>query len=158
MTFITPGTPRIALLNSDGVTYASVNYLPPPDANNGMQLEWEEKNQTKVLIDGSEATRRLGWVPNLTLRWTVYNDVLRMNAYPIGSANGDQLDIISFLALLDNPCGSLYISPGPSAGGFVVQTTKISPIGIVTGSGIAAGVEINFRGGSIYSSKVLGAF
>jgi hypothetical protein len=157
MTFITPGTPRIALLNGTG-GYTSVNYLPPPDANNGMMFEWEEVNQTKKLIDGSEATRRLGWIPSLTLRWTVYNDVLQMNSYPIGTANGNQLNFTGFLALLDNPCGSLYISPGPSAGGFTVQTTKISPIGVVSGLGIAAGVEVNFRGGAIYSSKVLGAF
>jgi hypothetical protein len=157
MTFIQPGTPRLAVLNTDG-SYAASYFLPPPNAEGGMSLEWEERNQTKVLVDGSDATRRKGFIPVLTLTWAIYDDVNAKNGHVIGGANGNQLDINSLLAVLDNPVGTLKVSPGPSAGGFVIQTTKIGPITIVKGLGIAKDVSITLKGGTICSAKILGSF
>jgi len=161
MTFIKPGTPRIALLNinrSWAGGYASVNYLPSPNAEDGVSFEWIEKRVTVPLIDGSEATRRLGWIPELVLKWSVYNDLMSMNGYQIGSANGCQLDSPSLLALLDNPVGSLFVSPGPTYGGFIAETVTIGAMGIKKGLPVAKDVAITFRAGTIYSRKVLGAF
>lgn len=158
-----PGTPRIRLLNVAGTP---VLYLPMP--NKGLPtMEWVEKGQIKELFDGSEANRRLGWIPQLTLRWSVYLDQIQASftegvtpgawGLVIGTANGQMPSMADLLTILSGAPGSISISPGPSAGGFVAQSWKIKPIG-VNPLGQADGVEIVFRGGAIQSSMALGGF
>jgi len=153
--FFKPGTPRIALLDA-GQNKLLTLFLPPPEKGSPT-LEWIEKATYTELIDGSESCRRYGWIPELKLKWTYYND-LDGRGLTIGAADGNLADINSLLALLDNPPGFLKASPGPTAGGFIVQRVTISAIGATTALGIPTGLEITLRGGTVYSSKVLGAF
>ena len=157
MGLFTPGTPRIALLNGSGTKLKTL-YLPPPDKGPGLGLEWVEKAFDANLIDGSESCRRLGWIPQLVLKWGAYNDVLQTVNRAFGSADGNVADILSLLALLDTAPGLLKVSPGPSAGGFVVNKTTISPMGVAGSQGIATGLQITLRGGAICSTKTLGAW
>jgi len=156
MTFINPGTPRIAILNTDGSTNRML-YLPAPDRGSGVAQEWQEKSILTELIDGSEQCRRLGWIPSLTLKWAIYNDVLQNTPYSIGVLNGQMASYDTLMSILDGAPGTLKISPGPSAGGFVVQSVKTSPVGIA-GPGLAAGLQVTFRGGAICPTKTLGVF
>jgi len=43
----------------------------------------------------------------------------------VGSANGNQLDFVSLLAILDTAPGFLKFSPGLTSGGFVVNKTTV---------------------------------
>jgi len=156
MTFINPGVLRLATLDSSGVKI-NTYYLPPPNNGDGLTLEWIEKSITKELIDGSESTRRFGFIPKLTLNYSIYDDKNAIWGYTIGSANGNQLDFASLLSVLDSNPGFISISPSLTAGGFAVNSAKISPLGIVVG-GFATGVSITFRGGTVLATKVLGAF
>ena len=145
------GTPRLALIG--GNSY----FLPPPDKGS-LTLEWVEKAIDSNLVDGSESCRRLGWLPQLTMSWATYNDFLNTTGKTIGSANGNLLDFASLLAVLDNAPGTLKVSPGPSAGGFVINKTTISPVSVAGNPGITTGLKLTFRGGAICASKTLGAF
>lgn len=155
MSLFVPGTPRIALLDSNGNKLRTL-YLPPPDRTGGIGLQWVEKAFDANLIDGSESCRRLGWLPQLKLKWSTYNDVLQTQARPIGGNDGDLADINSLLALLDSPVGTIKVSPGPSAGGFVVNKTTISEMSV--DGPVTTDLTITLRGGAICASKVLGAF
>lgn len=155
-TFI-PGTPRIKLLNSDGSVNA-IYYLPPPDKD-GISEEWVEIiNSTKTMIDGSEQTRRLGWIYELKLKWSVYNDFQKTTPYTAGLASGNILDFAGLKSVLDNPYGSLIISPGPSAGGFLLGKTTMSGIAPMGSQGIVTGLTLTLRGSYCYPTKLLGAF
>lgn len=157
MGLFTPGTPRIALLDGSGNKLKTL-YLPEPDRQNGVNLEWVEKASYTDLVDGSESCRRLGWIPVLTLSWAAYNEVFSITGRTIGGADGNQADLLSLLALLDADPRRLKVSPGPSAGGFVAGRVTVSGMGVVGGIGIATGLKITIRGGPICSSKVLGAW
>lgn len=174
MPYQVPGLPRIALLNTSGVKLKTL-FLPMPDK--GLpKVRWNEKGQVKDLIDGSEANRRLGWIPEVTFRWSVYVDQISasftdgstMGAWglAVGPNNGQMASMNDLLVLLSNAPGLIAISPGPGlpgapfiAGGvgFVAQSWTISEIG-ANPLGQAEGVSITFRGGAIQSSMVLGAF
>ena len=153
MGLFVPGTPRLKVISS-GLTL----FLPPPDKGKGVTLEWIEKAFYTELIDGSESCRRLGWIPELKLSWAAYNDCLKTTSMTIGGANGNLADINSLLSLLDLAPGLLSASPGPAAGGFVVQRVTVGAMGVAGALGIATGLQITLRGGAIYSTKVLGAF
>jgi hypothetical protein len=157
MGLFTPGNPRIALLDGAGNKLKTL-YLPAPDKTGGVTLEWIEKAFYTDLVDGSEATRRLGWIPQMVMKWNAYNDLLPTSGRAIGAADGNVATMVALLALLDAPPGFLSASPGPSAGGFVVQRVKVAPIGIAGAQGVATGVEITLRGGAICATKTLGAF
>ena len=152
MTFIQPGTPRIKLLT---VTGTPVLWLPQPNPGQP-SLQWIPKGIVKELYDGREVWRQLGWIPELTIEWSIYDD-RSTEGWTIGTANGNRPAVSDLLAILSGAPGSFSISPGPSAGGFVPQSWKESAIGVVPG-GYAKGLQLTLRGGAIYSSKVLGAF
>jgi hypothetical protein len=155
MAFFVPGMPRIRLLNADGTTNKTL-WLPPPDRDKGTLLEFEEEGILKNCI-GARIWLRRGWYPNLTLVWKNYNDVA-VPGYTVGAADGNVASFTALLAILDAAPGRVKISPGPSAGGFVVNETKISPIGVVGPQGIAQGVEIQLKGGTLLAAKALGTF
>ena len=146
-----PGTPRLKLLPA-GTT---ILWLPMPDAGSPT-LEFIAKGMKVDLIDGSEAWRQLGWVPKLTMKWAAYDDRAG-EGWVLGQANGNRPSMTDLLAVLSGGPGSFSVSPGPSAGGFAVQSWEVSPIGVAYG-GIAKGVSITFTGGSILPSMALGAF
>jgi hypothetical protein len=152
-----PGLPRIALLSGYAGTKVKTLWLPSPDPGQPT-LEWIEKGFNAELIDGSESNRRLGWLPELRMKWSFYNEIDPGGNLTVGSADGNVADLVTLLALLDNPPGWLTCSPGPTAGGFLVNRVTLSPIGVVTPLGIPEGLELTLRGGLIYSSKVLGTF
>lgn len=155
MPLFTPGSPRLRLLNSDGTTNKTLN-LPPPTRDGGVTLEWVEVSETKRLVNGSEVCLRRGWIPELTLRWKLYDDV-SPTTINVGSGNGQTADMATLLAMLDAAPGRIRVSPGPTAGGFTVNRTEIRPLGI-RGPGMAAGVEITLRAGKVFSAKTLEAF
>ena len=157
--FQKPGTPRIKLLAVSGTP---VLYLPIPDKGQP-QIEWVEKGQVKELIDGSEVNRRLGWIPQLTLRWAIYVDQIDATfvegvtggafGYIIGNDDGQMPSMTGLLNILSAKPGNLSVSPGPTAGWFTPQSWKINPIGL-NPLGQAEGVEVVFRGG--ISNPVIG--
>jgi hypothetical protein len=155
MAFFLPGTPRLALLDAGGNTLKTL-FLPAPDKG-VPTVEWVEKGFNAELIDGGESNRRLGWLPQITMSWSVYNDTDGLG-HTIGNADQNLASISALLDLLDTPPGLLKVSPGPSTGGFVVNKVTVQPIGIVGLAGFAAGLKVTFRGGTIQPSLTLGAF
>lgn len=149
------GTPRIALLNTNG-TKAKTLYLPPPDRSNGISLEWIEKAVDTTLVNGSESTRRLGWIPQITLSWSVYDDVTASYGYSYGSTDGHMASYSDLMTLLDNQPNTLKLSPGPTAGGMICNKITVSAVGV--NQGLTTGLKIVFRGGQILSNKGLGSF
>ena len=153
-----PGNPRIAQLDPGGSGAKVLTlYLPVPNREQGATLEWVEKSSNEELYDGSECCRRLGWIPEVVLTWDIYDDVNQMSPYPLGTTNNCQATYAALMAILDTAPGFLSVSPGAGAGGFVVNSVKVSPIGMV-GYGFAAGLSVTLRGGTICSTKTLGAF
>jgi len=153
---IAVGPIRLGLLDGTGTRIATY-YLPAPDSGNGLTLEWVEKNTAVELIDGSEAVRRLGYLPELNVSWSVYDDKNALYGYSIGSGNGQQLDFVSLLALLDNAPGYISVSPGLTTGGFIPSDWTISSYSVIPGS-FATNLSIKFRGCSVFSTKVLSTF
>lgn len=160
-----PGTPRLAICAWDGiggdpVASAVTLYLPMPD--NGMPtVEWIEKGYKTDLVTGSESNRLLGYIPELTMRWSAFDD-RPTEGFTIGQANGNRPAITDLLYLISRYVpgipnnGYLAVSPGPAAGGFIVMSTKRSPIGVVGQQGFAKGVQVTFRGGWVQTPPPAG--
>lgn len=158
MSLFLPGRARIKVYSaSDLLTLQKTLYLPPPDAGDGVTLEFAEKSFKNDLVDGSERTRRLGWIPVLTLKWKVYNDTAGQGL-TVGSADGNLLGITDLLTILSLDAARLKVSPGPAAGGFQVDSVKTSGLGIAGLQGFGAGVSVTFRGRSIQADQALGTF
>jgi hypothetical protein len=164
MGLFVPGIPRLGILTS-GVRTSTL-YLPMPDK--GLpEVEWIDQKQVVKLWDGSFATRRLGFVPRLTFRWSVYVDQITASftdgftegawGITIGSSNGQMPSILDLLLVLSATPGTISVSPGPSAGGFAAQDWDIKPIKS-SPTGHAVGLEIAFTGGQSQASMVLGSF
>lgn len=134
---------------------ASVWHLPPADKG-GISMTWEEVSIDSKLIDGSESTRRLGWIPELSLSWAAYNDRQANHGLAIGSNSGQLLDFASLLSVLDAAPGTLKISLD-GVHGFTINKSTVAPFGVAGKPAIATGVQITFRGGGIRSTKTLGA-
>jgi len=148
-----PGTPRIGLLAA-GVRNATL-WLPMPDA--GLpQIQWIPKGSVKELVDGSEVWQQKGWIPQLTMTWSAYDD-RSTEGWTLGTANGDRPAITDLMTILSGAPASFSVSPGPAAGGFVVQSWHEGPTGVEPG-GFAKGLQVTFRGGAICTSKILGTF
>ena len=157
MTFFNNGTPRLATLDPAGSgSKTATYYLPVPD-DDGVKLEWIEKSDTYELVNGSEGIYLLGYLPELTITWSVYDDKTAGYGYQVGSNSGNQLDFASLMTVLATSSGFLSVSPGPNAGGFIVNKTSISPTGVSTG-GCATNLSIVFRGTTIQANRLLGAF
>ena len=108
-----PGTPRIGLLAA-GVRNATL-WLPMPDA--GLpQIQWIPKGSVKELVDGSEVWQQKGWIPQLTMTWSAYDD-RSTEGWTLGTANGDRPAITDLMTILSGAPASFSVSPGPAAGG-----------------------------------------
>ena len=154
MTNMQVGIIRLAQLWSVGGGKARVLYLPVP-SKDGLSLEWEQKATSKDLINGSPRTRVLGYVPVLTCKWSAYDD-RPWNGYVIGTNDGCRPDLESLLIVLSQPTGMLAISPGPSAGGFVVDSVNVSGLG--KAGQFYTGLQVVFRGRDIAPEMALGPF
>lgn len=148
------GTPRLKVLDTDGTTVIKTLYLPAPDKGYPI-LEWDEKAFKNDLVTGAERTRRLGFIPVLTLKWKVYDD--RANeGFTIGTADGNRPAYADLLTLLSGTPGLLRVSGGPSALGFDCDGIKVSPIS--TAAGFATGLQVVFRGRAIRANRDLATF
>lgn len=163
--YLLPGTPRLAVLNPDGSKAKSL-WLPMPDK--GLpKIEWEQRKVATDLFDGGKAIRRLGFLPKLTLHWAIYLDQIQASfqegvtvgawGQVIGANDGQMPSMNDLLLILSAAPGSISVSPGPSAGGFIAQDWDIKAIG-TNPLGQAEGVEIAFEGGTVMSTMVLEAF
>lgn len=149
------GPLRCAVLDPSGSgVKTSVYYLPSPSK---ITETWIEKGINTELINGAESNRRLGFIPEVTITWSIYDDVNPRWGYAIGNANGQQLTFDGLMSWLDGAPGYISFSPGLTAGGFVVNTVKINNYGVMVG-GFITDLQITLRSGTIYNTKQLGAF
>lgn len=130
------GPVRLALLNPDGSKQKTL-ILPAPEKGSP-GLEWIKKASTKEVVDGGERTRLLGFLPQLTLSWSVYDDT-----QATGTGNGQTPTLEALLVLLSQATGTLRVSPGLSAGGFTADQVDVKEIGKVPG--FYTGIKVTFR-------------
>lgn len=155
MQIFQPGPVRIATLDGVGAKIKTL-YLPAPDVKLP-GLRWDRKLGGKwELINGSERERQLGFIPVLRLAWGTYDDRAGQG-YTIGNANGQRPSAEQFLQLLSAASGTLKVSPGLTAGGFVVGSIDVSEVYLV-GSTFVGGLTVTLRGRDIQSEQVLGSF
>ena len=124
------------MLNPDGSKAQTVILPAPEKGSPGM--EWIKKSSTKELVDGGERTRLLGFLPQLTLSWSVYDDT-----QATGIGNGQTPNLEALLVLLSQGTGSLRVSPGMTAGGFTADQVDVKEIGKVPG--FYTGIQVVFR-------------
>jgi len=149
------GPLRIATLDPGGSgSKTATFYLPAPS---DIKLSWEEKGINSVLYNGAESNRRLGFIPQIELTWSIYDDVNNRYGYTIGTSNGNQLTFDGLMSVLDTAPGFLSFSPGLTTGGFVINQVKVNSFGVMIGN-FVTGLSITLRGGNIVSTKTLGAF
>ena len=143
MPYQTPGLPQIALLATANNTASRVKTLFLPMPNKGLPLvDYIEKGQVKPLVDGSEANRRLGWLPEVTLRWSVYADQIQASftegvtmgpwGITVGPNNGNMASMADLQALLSAAPGCLEINPNPADP--TVRTITGAGVGVGTGA------------------------
>lgn len=136
-----PGPLRLALLDANGAKLKTL-YLPTPDMG-GLEIDWDEKSHTWELDTGDELTRKLGYLPVLTCKWSGYNEAPG-GRYPLGTLNGQRPSLEDLLVLLSEPTGRLRVSPGLASGGFTVNRVTVKPIG--RRGAIYTGLQVVFRG------------
>lgn len=176
MTLLTPGPIRLAVLAGvESVTKTKTLYLPAPAAKS-VELEWIEKQVEQELVDGSERTRVLGYLPVLKCKWTPYDDKTKgtMVGNPanisagatIGNADGQRPTLEQLLVILSSAPGTLKVSLGDGVGNGT--NTKTTPLGFVVGRVTVGGsalrgldmgdLTVTFRGRTVSADRSLGAF
>lgn len=153
MSLMETGVIRLATLDGDGdklLTY----YLPAPSMD-GLELEWEEQSSTVTLATGGRRTRRVGFVPTLTVRWKLY-DERTGQGYSIGIGDGERPTLEQLLVILSQATNTLKVSPGPAAGGFVVDQVVVKPIG--KKGPYYTGLQAAFHGRVSTDTRTLGTF
>lgn len=149
MALLQTGPVRLAVLNSDG-SKAKTLILPAPDKG-FPTLEFEEKTLTRELVDGSERTRVLGYLPVLTLEWGVYPD-----GQATGTGDGQTPTLEALLEILSGASGTLRVSAGTTAQGFTADRAAVKEIG--RRGAFYTGVAVTFRGRSSRASRTLETF
>lgn len=129
------------------VTGTPTLYLPSP-GKNGITLEWVPKRTTVDLLDGSERTRLLGYIPVLTVKYPVW---ALDGGYAVGSGNGQMPTLETLLGILSRPTGSISVAPNKTAY-WIADSITVKPIGVVGRANIPTGIEITFRGRDIQAS------
>lgn len=148
------GPIRLALVDSGGTKLKTL-YLPPPDKD-GLDLEFIEKSSSAELIDGSERTRLLGFLPTLNVRWKYYNEQTGFG-YAIGTNDGQRPSLEALLKILSGPTNTLRVAPGPAVdGGFTVDRVQVKGIGKVGNT--YTGLQVTFRARNVRSDRSLEAF
>jgi len=152
--FFAPGTPRLAVLDSTGAKVKTL-VLPMPNEGEPKVRFLEEQDETK-LYNRARRTRIFGYIPEVTLTWSAYDDRTG-EGVTIGTADGNRPSAADLLVLLSSGPGLLKFSPGPSAGGFVVQTVEVGESG-VTSQGYAKDLKVTLRGGDLLTTRALGSW
>lgn len=153
-TLLQVGPIRLAVLASDGTTKTKTLILPPP-SRDGLELDWEEDSTTVKLVGGGRRTRRIGYLPVLTVRWKAYDD-LANPGITIGTANGNRPSLEDLLVILSAATRGLRVSPGASAGGFTVDQVVTKQIG--KKGPVYTGVQATFYGRDPLATKTLEVF
>jgi len=164
---ITPGPIRLAVLNTIGGTKLKTLWLPQPDRKSP-ELEWVPKETNMDLVDGSERTRRLGFIPVLRVKWSPYDD-RAFGGYTVGTADGNRPTLEQLLPILSMASGFLKISLGNGSTPYVFQGIGgATPYGFVVGrvdvdkmpyrSSTFVDLSVTFRGRDIVADRTLGAF
>jgi hypothetical protein len=153
---ITPGPIRLAVLNSIGGTKLKTLWLPIPDRKSP-ELEWVPKETNMDLVDGSERTRRLGFIPVLRVKWSPYDD-RAVFGRTIGIAEGNKPSLEQLLPILSMAPGFLKVSLGDGATpyGFVVGRVDVDKMAYR--SSTFTDLSVTFRGRDIVADRTLGAF
>lgn len=146
------GPIRLAVLLPDGSKEKTL-LLPPPSMD-GLELDWEEDSTTVRLATGGRRTRRIGYIPSLTVRWKVYDD--REIGCVLGTDDGERPVLEDLLAILSLPSKGLKVSPGMAAGGFVVD--QVVTKGIGKKGNFYTGLQATFHGRDAYATKTLETF
>lgn len=153
---ITPGPIRLAVLNGIAGTKLKTLYLPQPDRK-FPELEWVAKKNDQDLIDGSERTRILGYLPVLKVKWSPYDD-RAVFGYTVGTSDGQRPSLEQLLSILGTGSGLLKVSLGNTGTplGFVVGIVEVDRIPFRS-TGFCD-LSVTFRGRDIQSDRTLGAF
>lgn len=153
---ITPGPIRLAVLNGVNGSKLKTLYLPQPDRKSP-EFEWITKAKDAELVDGSERTRILGYLPSLKIKWSPYDDRAAFG-YTIGTNDGQRPSLEQLLTILSATPGTLKVSLGNGASplGFVVGRVDVDKMPFRS-SGFVD-LSVTFRGRDIYTERTLGAF
>lgn len=161
MTLLTPGPIRLAVLAGvESSTKTKTLYLPSPAAKS-LELEWEAKQIEQELVDGSERTRVLGFIPVLKCKWTPYDDKTTGRTGQgavIGNLDGQRPTLEQLLVILSAAPGTLKVSTGNGASplGFVVGRVSVGGSAL---RGLDMGeLSVTFRGRTASADRSLGAF
>ncbi len=153
---ITPGPIQLAVLNGVGGSKLKTLILPVPDRKNP-EVEWITKKIDQDLVDGSERTRILGYIPSLKVKWSPYDDRTGQGL-TIGTADGNRPSLEQLLTILSATPGTLKVSLGTTGTplGFIVGRADIDKIPYHGRD--FADLTVTFRGRDVYSTRTLGAF
>lgn len=153
---ITPGPIQLAVLNGVGGAKLKTLVLPVPDRKNP-ELEWVEKKVDKDLVDGSERSRILGYIPSVKIKWSPYDDRTGQGL-TIGTADGNRPTLEQLLTILSATPGTLKVGLGSTGtpNGFIVNRVTIDKI-VYRGRDFAD-LAVTFRGRDVYATRTLGAF
>lgn len=112
------GGPILKIYNTDGTTTLKTLYLPAPDKKGGLILNWKSTAIIKTRIDGTQipvfkdATKR--YIPTLTVKYTVYEDLLGSTSRTLGTADGNTPTLDQLVSELSTyGLGRIAIAPGP---------------------------------------------
>lgn len=148
------GPIRLAVLDTDGATKLKTLILPPPSVD-GLELDWEDDSTTVKLATGGRRTRRIGFLPILTVRWKAYDDIPG-GGVTIGTANGNRPGLEDLMVILSAGTRGLRVSPGMIAGGFTVDQVVTKQIG--KKGTIYTGLQVTFYGRDATATKALEVF
>jgi hypothetical protein len=128
--------------------------LLPISREDGMDLDFVPKGETRELEDFSESTRKMGYLPVLRVAWDYYDE--RSDQLPtLGTGDGQRPSLADLLVIICAPSGRLRVQAGPGAGWFRVDRVTPKPIGVAP-NGLPKGVELVFHGKDILPTMALG--
>lgn len=152
MPVLVAGPIRLAVLDGAGNKLRTL-YLPTPDMG-GLELGWEEKDNTWDLLNGDPLTRSLGYLPVLTCKWSSY-DERPEGRWPLGTANGQRPCLDDLLVILSGPTRTLRVAT-LTGGGFTCDKVQVRPY--QRRSLIASGIQVTFRAAKVRSQRDLEVF
>jgi len=148
MTLQTNGGPVLQKYNSSGVLLATY-YLPFAETN---ELAFEKEGEVFKLVDSLVVRTEVlfGFLPKLTVKWPIYNDVIGN----IGTATGQTPAFLDLLQLLSLPSGQLKVAQNENSTFFTCLVTTIPTIDRVR-QRFARNVEVVFQGTTLYKTASL---
>jgi hypothetical protein len=126
-----------------------VLYLPPPDKK-GLTIDFQRRAKTVELLDGSQSTRMLGYLPLIVAKWAIYS-AADYGKYSIGATTGKSPELEDLLLALGKP--GLSVSPGLSTNWILCDTVVVKPVGKL--SGFYTGVEAAFYAKTVQATMAV---